>query len=292
MATVAYLTAYDTAGDYRHRDLYNRHHYQVSSGNVVHASYITSNGTAYNASVVQSQLSGTAGLLRVFVKGDTGSTITTSTDTPIYTATSSTLTVNGALVANSSAAIAGTLSVSNDATLSANLTVAGNTTLSGAVTVNSDALFTSDVYIAGSAYIYGDVDVVGNLAVESSQLLIASNVSSYDTAGLYIGANVTSPTASLIYGQSSAKSGGGAMVINVPLVYQGNSTTAEIGTSGTVTVYNSSTKTQFVQMGNSTVSFSDLWRLRYDETTRKLEFENRANTSASWTTMLSVNPTT
>lgn len=260
MANTTYLVNYATSGDSRWRDVYSRNQFRTSVGSVQDSFYRISGDTALNTATSVVDLSGNAGSLQLFLKPST-TAIDVSTDTPVYTATKTSLTIESNLVANSI------------------------TTINGPLTVTSDALFSSDLYIAGEGILYGDFSVYGNLNLSTSKLLIGSNVGTLDEAGFYFGNSLTTPTASVQYSNTVTKEGSAGLLSSIPYVFSGNSSTAQV--SSNVTVYSSNTT--FATMEDTNVNFSGLWRIRYDSPTNTLVFENRANTSASWVTQSRIN---
>lgn len=294
----------DTFGDSNQRDLYARHKYQRANGDVVSSCFTLSGSTAYETvtQIASLPTNTSPGTFQIFVKpaGSSTTSIDRNTVTPRVQVTPTDTTINNNLITTGSLTVGSvTLSqsstnfnvtlptngsvtdvniVSSSGTNAVNIANAGDVTISNTLTVNSDLLATSDLYVTGDSYLYGDLGVDGDCNVNSTNILIGGKASSWNNSGIYIGANRTSPQASLLYKTTSAFAGTAAFQPSVPVTFAGTSSSAELGSS--VTVY-SNDKTNAVTVNNTDIMFNSLWRLRYDSTNNRMVFENRANTSSS-----------
>jgi hypothetical protein len=158
--------------------------------------------------------------------------------------------------------------------------------ISGTLTVDSDVLATADFNVTGDTTLYGDLTVAGNAMIDSKLLMLGATANTLSNTGLLVGSNWAAPTATFLYQSAASKESTAAWSGSIPLLYSGNSMTAQLGGNGSCTVYTTSNTAEYTDMSSTALNFNNKWRLRYDAVNDKMVFEY--NSSGTWATKFTV----
>jgi hypothetical protein len=283
MASTALLPLSNaTSGDLTARDVYKRNTYARSASTVQSLDYTFSSGTPVNTVTRVSSLSSGAGSFNVFVKSTAG-LIDVDENTPMLGVTtaltqcSSTLfKANGAFaIRDVTTTQAGTTLSSQFPTNSAvtdtkwlgtsgqtvyRLDNEGNAQFAGTLTTSEDVVVSQDLSVAGTTTLYGATTVVGDQTTGVAKVLFAATSGS----GLVVGPSLASSLGELLYDDDASITSQKAFQSTIPLVFGNSTRRAEAGTLGLVVSQTSNSTVRSV-LSETSLTFSDRWRLRYDE---------------------------
>lgn len=290
--STAIIYSYPLAyGDLNNRDLYLRHKYQRSTGDVTNKYFTFSSNIPVNTVTEVSTLNNdNSGSYRIFCKDVGVSTTIDAAGTPTAVFSSS-----QTLITSTDLKTTGTFSINSVTTgqVGANLVTrfptdgsvtqmsvadtsdadiisldsSGNLLITGSVSLESDLVATGDVSVAGDTFLYGSVSVMGDSVSQSSHILFTGTSSS----GFAVGTSLTNPLGTLYYLPTVSKEGGPAFRSSLPLLYSGDTTSCQV--TSTLCVYNNTDSSKCVTIDSTNMAWDSKWRLRYDDSDDSMVFE-------------------